>query len=98
MMNTFSVLPRKTAHPPLVGNTARTCTSITVLFIAANGTLRAREKQASGVRVRALATKVLAWLAPWRTDGLRQSAAAEGRASFQLASTCSGTSWKLVLR
>jgi hypothetical protein len=27
-------LPRKTAHPPLVGNTALTCTSITVLFIA----------------------------------------------------------------
>jgi hypothetical protein len=25
-------LPRKTAHPPLVGKTARTCTSITVLF------------------------------------------------------------------
>jgi hypothetical protein len=25
-------LPRNTAHPPLVGKTARTCTSITVLF------------------------------------------------------------------
>src|SRR5437868_2652587 len=25
----------------------------------------------------------------WRSDGLRQSAAAEGRASFRLASTCS---------
>jgi hypothetical protein len=34
MMNTFSLLPRKTAHPPLVGKTARTWTSITVLFIA----------------------------------------------------------------
>src|SRR3954464_10150365 len=34
MMNTLSVFPRKTAHPPLVGRTARTCTSITVLFIA----------------------------------------------------------------
>jgi hypothetical protein len=34
MMKTFSLLPRKTAHPPLVGKTARTCTSITVLFIA----------------------------------------------------------------
>jgi hypothetical protein len=33
MMNTFSLFPRKTAHPPLVGKTARTCTSITVLFI-----------------------------------------------------------------
>jgi len=32
MMNTLSLLPRKTAHPPLVGKTARTCTSITVLF------------------------------------------------------------------
>jgi hypothetical protein len=26
-------LPRKTAQPPLVGKTARTCTSMTVLFI-----------------------------------------------------------------
>jgi hypothetical protein len=32
MMNTFSLLPINTAHPPLVGKTARTCTSITVLF------------------------------------------------------------------
>jgi hypothetical protein len=32
MMNTLSLLPRNTAHPPLVGKTARTCTSITVLF------------------------------------------------------------------
>jgi hypothetical protein len=31
-MNTLSLLPRNTAHPPLVGKTARTCTSITVLF------------------------------------------------------------------
>src|SRR3982751_3990945 len=36
MMNTFSALPRKTAQPPLVGRTARTCTSITVLFIWKN--------------------------------------------------------------
>jgi hypothetical protein len=34
MMKTLSLFPKKTAHPPLVGNTARTCTSITVLFIA----------------------------------------------------------------
>jgi hypothetical protein len=32
MMKTLSLLPRNTAHPPLVGKTARTCTSITVLF------------------------------------------------------------------
>jgi hypothetical protein len=30
------LLPRKTAQPPLVGKTARTCTSMTVLFIRAN--------------------------------------------------------------
>src|SRR6266446_10468491 len=32
-MNTLSLFPRNTAHPPLVGKTARTCTSITDLFI-----------------------------------------------------------------
>src|SRR4051812_16882617 len=36
MMNTLSLFPRKTAQPPLVGKTARTCTSITVLFIPGN--------------------------------------------------------------
>src|ERR1700694_1421213 len=36
MMKTLSELPIKTAHPPLVGKTARTCTSITVLFIGRN--------------------------------------------------------------
>src|SRR5450432_649848 len=44
MMKTLSVLPRKTAHPPLVGNTARTCTSMTVLFIAGRYP-RGNEKQ-----------------------------------------------------
>jgi hypothetical protein len=37
-MNTLSLFPMKTAHPPLVGNTARTCTSITVLLITMNAT------------------------------------------------------------
>src|SRR2546430_13874532 len=36
MMKTLSLFPRKPAQPPLVGNTARTCTSMTVLFIRAN--------------------------------------------------------------
>src|SRR6266511_795223 len=45
MMKTFSLLPRKTAHPPLVGKTARTCTSITVLFIAQ--TVRGRRGKTS---------------------------------------------------
>src|SRR5664279_3198400 len=36
MMKTLSLFPRKTAQPPLVGKTARTCTSMTVLFIRAN--------------------------------------------------------------
>src|SRR5215211_3121002 len=31
-MNTLSLFPRNTAQPPLVGKTARTCTSMTVLF------------------------------------------------------------------
>jgi hypothetical protein len=35
-MKTLSLFPRKTAQPPLVGKTARTCTSMTVLFIRAN--------------------------------------------------------------
>ena len=46
MMNTFSLFPINTAHPPLVGKTARTCTSITVLFIAQRY-LRENEKQAA---------------------------------------------------
>ena len=37
----------KTAHPPLVGNTARTCTSITVLFIPGERYPRGSEKQAA---------------------------------------------------
>jgi hypothetical protein len=45
MMNTFSLLPINTAHPPLVGNTARTCTSITVLFTSERYPQR-NEKQA----------------------------------------------------
>src|SRR6476661_6405266 len=48
MMNTLSLFPRKTAQPPLVGNTARTCTSMTVLFIRANRNRVEEEKQASG--------------------------------------------------
>src|SRR4051812_32522524 len=35
-MSFLSPLPRKAAHPPLVGRTARTCTSMTVLFIRRN--------------------------------------------------------------
>src|SRR5437763_2423856 len=35
-MKTLSLFPRKTAQPPLVGKTARTWTSMTVLFIRAN--------------------------------------------------------------
>src|SRR2546430_169080 len=31
-MKTLSLFPMKTAQPPLVGSTARTCTSMTVLF------------------------------------------------------------------
>jgi hypothetical protein len=38
-------LPRNTAHPPLVGKTARTCTSITVLFTSERYP-QASEKQA----------------------------------------------------
>ena len=37
------------AHPPLVGRTARTCTSITVLFIPAR-TLSVRAGKTSGVK------------------------------------------------
>jgi hypothetical protein len=48
MMKTFSLLPRKTAHPPLVGKTARTCTSITVLFITE--TVRGRTGKTSWAR------------------------------------------------
>src|SRR5438552_3015221 len=46
MMNTLSLFPMKTAQPPLVGKTARTCTSITVLFIRANRNRAEEEKQA----------------------------------------------------
>src|SRR3954467_13088393 len=47
MMNTLSPFPRNTAHPPLVGSTARTCTSITVLFIRGNGiSASAKDKMA----------------------------------------------------
>src|SRR5438270_11887151 len=46
MIKTLSLFPRKTAQPPLVGNTARTCTSMTVLFIRANRSRAEREKQA----------------------------------------------------
>jgi hypothetical protein len=48
MMNTLSLFPMKTALPPLVGKTARTCTSMTVLFIRANRNRAEEEKQASG--------------------------------------------------
>jgi hypothetical protein len=44
-MNTLSLLPRNTAHPPLVGKTALTCTSITVLFTSERY-LQGSEKQA----------------------------------------------------
>jgi hypothetical protein len=47
MMNTLSLFPRKTAQPPLVGNTARTCTSITVLFIPGERYPQGEEKQAA---------------------------------------------------
>ena len=54
MMKTLSVLPRKTAQPPLVGRTARTCTSITVLFIAQNGiSAISKNKQAGAPQVAA---------------------------------------------
>ena len=33
MMNTFSLLPKKTAQPSFVGRTARTCACTTVLFM-----------------------------------------------------------------
>src|SRR5439155_24529202 len=46
MMNTLSLLPINTAHPPLVGNTARTCTSITVLFTSERYP-QGRERQAT---------------------------------------------------
>lgn len=46
MMNTLSLFPKKTAHPPLVGKTARTCTSITVLFTR-NVICRARKNKKS---------------------------------------------------
>ena len=46
MMNTLSLFPKKTAHPPLVGKTARTCTSITVLFTQ-NVICRARKNKKS---------------------------------------------------
>jgi hypothetical protein len=48
-MKTLSLFPMKTAQPPLVGNTARTCTSITVLFIPAR-TLSAGEGKTSGLK------------------------------------------------
>jgi hypothetical protein len=42
----LSLFPINTAHPPLVGKTARTCTSITVLFIPAERYPSEQEKQA----------------------------------------------------
>jgi hypothetical protein len=41
-------LPRNTAQPPLVGKTARTCTSITVLFTSERYPQR-NEKQATRI-------------------------------------------------
>src|ERR1044071_9573635 len=51
MMKTLSLFPRKTAQPPLVGKTARTCTSITVLFTPAQ-TVTIQSRKTSGVVVR----------------------------------------------
>jgi hypothetical protein len=47
------LFPIKTAQPPLVGKTARTCTSITVLFIPAN--VIRRERKNKGGRTRDMA-------------------------------------------
>ena len=53
MMNTLSLFPRKTAQPPLVGKTARTCTSITVLFIRETVSDRLRKTSRRGRSVAA---------------------------------------------
>jgi len=45
-MKTLSLFPKKTAQPPLVGKTARTYTSITVLFISGGTYPSEGEKQA----------------------------------------------------
>src|ERR1700719_4522822 len=51
MIKTLSLLPRKTAQPPLVGKTARTCTSMTVLFIRANRISPLGKNKQGGSRV-----------------------------------------------
>jgi len=61
----LSLFPMKTAHPPLVGNTARTCTSITVLFIPGERYPRGPEKQAAVKIVNKLARFLHAFLACW---------------------------------
>jgi hypothetical protein len=50
MIKTLSLFPIKTAQPPLVGKTARTCTSITVLFIPGERYPQREEKQGRLIR------------------------------------------------
>src|ERR1700694_4704712 len=57
MIKTLSLFPRKTAQPPLVGKTARTCTSITVLFIRANRNRAVTKNKRGGSRAPSRAAK-----------------------------------------
>src|SRR6266516_5546069 len=46
-MKTLSLFPMKTAQPPLVGSTARTCTSMTVLFTVLTVLMEGRKTSCS---------------------------------------------------
>src|SRR6266536_6302854 len=46
-MKTLSLFPMKTAQPPLVGSTARTCTSMTVLFTVLTVLIEGRKTSCS---------------------------------------------------